>query len=116
MPGTVTEAKLTPWTVAEQLVEERIKLKQSTSSRIALALRNAKIHRPALYLSAKKSFDEAIERTAINNPGKNGSKTKTNIAKCKQKHFSEIEKNSSRIAYQSCTNDSVGKAFIRIKN
>ena len=114
MPGTVTEAKSTPWTVAEQFVQERIRLKQS-NSRIALALRNAKIHRPALYMSAKKSFERALERAEINtvngNPSKKVSKTKTNIADCKQKRFPQNEKNSSRIAQQSCLSDSVGKAL-----
>ena len=41
MPGAIAETKSTPWTVAEQFVEERIKLKQG-NSRVALALRNAK--------------------------------------------------------------------------
>ena len=109
MPGAVTETKSTPWTVAEQFVEERIKLKQS-NSRIALALRNAKIHRPSLYLSAKKSFDKALERSTINAEGRNSistvpTKKACRFTNCKQERsgLGLRENNLSRkFASQSC--------------
>ena len=72
MPGAVAEPKSTPWKVTAHIVEERIKLKQN-NSRIALALGNAKIHRPGLYLSAKATFDcgSSLERTQANTTGSN---------------------------------------------
>lgn len=109
MPGAVTETKSTSWTVAEQFVEERIKLKQS-NSRIALTLGNAKIHRPSLYLSAKKSFDKALERSTINAEGRNSISTVPTRKPCrftngKQKRsgLGLRENNLSRkFASQSC--------------
>ena len=109
MPGAVTGTKSTPWTVAEQFVEERIKLKQS-NSRIALALRNAKIHRPSFYLSAKKSFDKALERSTINAEGRNSistvpTKKACRFTNCKQERsgLGQRENNLSRkFVSQSC--------------
>ena len=114
MPGTVTEAKSTPWIVAEQFVEERMKLKQS-NSRIALALRNAKIHRPSLYMSAKKSFNRALGRAAISTVGGNSTKAvstkKAALTEWKKQHVSKTGKGTPRNASQSCTSDSVCKAI-----
>lgn len=45
MPGAVTKPKTSPWKVTAQNVEERIKFNHH-NSRTALALSNAKIHRP----------------------------------------------------------------------
>lgn len=116
MPGTTTEPKSTPWTVAEQFVEERIKLKQS-NSRIVLALRNAKIHRPSLYLSAKKSFKRALEQTTLNAAEENSINTvKTNktstFSGCKLERpgLREKAKNLSKIASKNCESELLGKA------
>lgn len=96
MPGAITETKSTPWTVAEQFVEERIKLKQG-NSRVALALRNAKIHRPSLYLSAKKSFDRALGRDEINRTAdKKVPKKKTNSRDDKTQRSPQTERKSRR--------------------
>lgn len=111
MPGTVTEPKSTPWKVTAKLVEERIKLKQS-NSRIALALHNAKIHRPALYLSTKKPFDcsNGLENTIeLRNTTVNGqnaikpilSSKRGNKINCKPQELSSQTRNRS----QTCSSD-----------
>lgn len=106
MPGTIAETKSTPWTVAEQFVEERIKLKQG-NSRVALALRNAKIHRPSLYLSAKKSFERALERDEINRTADNNvSKKKTNSRDYKKQRSPQTERKSQRNT-RSCRSGAV---------
>ena len=111
MPGTVTEAKSTSWTVAEQFVEERIKLQ--SNSRVALALRNAKIHRPALYLSAKKSFEKALDRATVktvNGNSINSSATKKEmITGLKKVRLSQTEKKISTIVSHTCARGSGGK-------
>lgn len=106
MPGAIAETKSTPWTVAEQFVEERIKLKQG-NSRVALALRNAKIHRPSLYLSAKKSFERALERDDINRTADNNvSKKKTNSRDYKKQRSPQTERKSQRNT-RSCRSGAV---------
>ena len=78
-------------------------MKQSNSRRIALALRNAKIHRPSLYLSAKKSFDKALESTTITGEGRNpistvAMKNACRFSNCKQERsgLCQRENNLSR--------------------
>ena len=109
MPGAIAETKSTPRTVAEQFVEERIKLKQD-NSRVALALRNAKIHRPSLYLSAKKSFERALERDEINrNADNNVSKKKANFLDYKKQRSPQTERKSRRNT-PSCRSGTVTKS------
>ena len=81
MSGAVTEPKTSPWKVTAQNIEERIKFKHN-NSRIALALRNAKIHRPGLYLPANKTSNcsNSLESTAqanmtLSNPKSNKTKS-----------------------------------------
>lgn len=111
MPGTDTEAKSTSWTVAEQFVEERIKLQ--SNSRIALALRNAKIHRPALYLSAKKSFEKALDRATVKTVSGNSinrsAAKKEMIAGLKKVRLSQTEKKIPTIVSHTCASGSGGK-------
>lgn len=112
MPGAVTEPKSTPWKVTAQIVEERIKLKQN-NSRIALALRNAKIHRPGLYLSAKATFDcgRSLGSTQLNTTGRNQNSIKAiptkrvNKLNCKQELSSQTEKDISKTRSQTCSSD-----------
>ena len=81
MPGAVTEPKTSPWKVLAQNAEERIKFKHN-NSRITLALRNAKIHRPGLNLHANRTSNcstgsestAQLNRTLCN---RNSNKTKS---------------------------------------
>lgn len=81
MPGAVTESTTSPWKVTAQNVEERRKFKRN-NSRIALALSNAKIHRPGLYTPTNRtsSCSTGSESTAQLNTtlcDQNSSKTKS---------------------------------------
>ena len=62
MPSAATEPKSTSWKVTSQVAEEMIKLKKG-DPRVALALHNAKIHRPALYISSKASLTSSVDDT-----------------------------------------------------
>ena len=111
MPGAVTEPKSTSWEVWEvtaQIVEERIKLKQS-NTRVALALRNAKIHRPALYASSKRSFNSGLENTtrmtdtahSRNSRVKTFPPKKVNHVNCKKKLSIEAIREKSKSQFFS---------------
>lgn len=120
MPGAVTETKSTSWKVTAQIVEERIKLKQN-NSRIALALRNAKIHRPGLYLSEKAMFDcSGLVSTGLGKAGSNQKSVKdippkkVNKLNCKQNMCSETERDTSKNRSRACSNDVSGKTVSKL--
>lgn len=115
MPGAVTEPKTSPWKVTAQNVEERIKFKHNRS-RIALALRSAKIHRPGLYLSANTTFNcsNSSESAAQLNTtlcNRNSIKTKpskrANRVNCKQ---TDDSKNRS----ETCSSDASGRTVSKL--
>ncbi|XP_078354392.1 uncharacterized protein LOC144638997 [Oculina patagonica] len=122
MPGAVTEPKSTPWKVTAKIVEERIKLKQN-NSRIALALHNAKIHRPGLYLSAKTTFNRGsgFGSTQQNTTGRNQNSIKAiptkrvnNEVNCKQELWSQTERDISKTRSQTCSSDVSGKTVSKL--
>ena len=99
MPSAATEPKSTSWKVTAQVAEEMIKLKKG-DPRVALALHNAKIHRPALYISSKASLTSSVDDTTkMAVPGHNqNSQTKTvrskkvNKIDCKGEMSSEAKR------------------------
>ena len=115
MPAAVTEPKTSPWKVTAQNVEERIKLKHN-SSRIALALSNAKIHRPGLYLSANTTFNcsNSTESTApLNTTLKNRNSIKTKPSK-RAKRVNCKQTDDSKNGSDTCSSDASGRTVSKL--
>ena len=116
MPGAVTKPKTSPWKVAAQNVEERIKFKHH-NSRTVLAPSNAKIHRPGLHLTTNRtsSCSNSSKSTVQLNTtlcNRNSSKTKSSkrADKVKCRGTSDSKPNKSGIL----SSDACGRTVTKL--
>ena len=121
MPGADTKPKTSPWNVAAQSVEERIKFKHH-NSRTALALSNAKIHRPGLHLptnrasSCSNSSKSTVQfnTTTLCNPASSKTKSSKRADRVKCRGTSDSRPNKSEILSSDACSRAVTKLNSRI--
>ena len=118
MPGAVTKPKTSPWKVTAQNVEERIKFNHH-NSRAALALNNAKIHRPgSRYLpmnagsgTSSCSSDSSKSTVQLNTAlcNRNSSKTKSSkrADRVKCRGISDLKPNKSETLFSDASGRTV---------